>query len=57
MHASDHEWYSLVKAGARLGIFSEVEENDRFIDGNGQMVLQGAIGVDKVKMMERTWVV
>ena len=48
-HASDAEWYKLVKAGFERKMFQQVHEDDIFRDHNGAMVLSGAMGVDKPK--------
>ena len=52
VHATDSEWYSLVKAGVALGLFAEVAEADIFRDQHGALVLNGAMGVDKYKMVD-----
>lgn len=53
--ASDEEWYSLLKAGFARGIFGEVSESDFFRDPNtGELVLSGAMGVDKFKVVDGT---
>ena len=49
VHATDAEWYSLVKAGASLGIFGKASESELFRDQFGNPVLNGAMGVDKPK--------
>ena len=43
-HASYSERYSLVRVGARLGIFGRVAEDRIFRDVVGNMVLNGAMG-------------
>ncbi|CAK0851598.1 unnamed protein product, partial [Prorocentrum cordatum] len=47
-HASDDEWYQRVAAGAKLGIFGQVAAEDMFRGVNGEMVLNGAMGVDDI---------
>ena len=45
VHASEGEWYSLVKEGFARGIFG--------VKGsNGKPVLNGAMGVDKFKVVD-----
>ncbi|CAK0814125.1 unnamed protein product, partial [Prorocentrum cordatum] len=51
VHASTAEWYSLVKAAATLGLFEEVEEEDIFRNQFGDLILGGAMGVEKVKQV------
>ena len=48
-HASNGEWYSLVKEGFARGIFGEVRYEQVFKGSNGKPVLNGAMGVDKLK--------
>ena len=52
VHATDDEWYSLVKEGSARGIFGEVSYEQVFMDFNGKPVLNGAMGVDKFKVVE-----
>ena len=47
--ASNEEWYELVKYGAHIGLFGEISEEEIFRDQHGEVVLNGALGVDKVK--------
>ena len=49
VHASDEEWYSLVKAGAERSLFAPVPLASVFCGFDGQPVLHGAMGVDKFK--------
>lgn len=49
VYASNEEWYELVKYGAHIGLFGEIAEEEIFKDQHGNVVLNGAIGVDKVK--------
>ena len=49
VHATDAEWYRLVKEGLKRGIFEEVAEDKIFRNQHGEMVLNGAMGVDKFK--------
>ena len=53
VHASDEEWYKIVKAGHERGIFAEVAESDIFVNNLGDKVLAGAMGVDKIKETEQ----
>ena len=52
VHASDGEWYSLVKEGFARGIFGECSCEQVFKDSNGKPVLNGAMGVDRFKVVE-----
>ena len=52
VHATDAEWYRLVKEGLKRGIFEEVAEDKIFRNQHGEMVLNGAMGVDKFKKTE-----
>ena len=52
VHASDAEWYRLVQEGLKRGIFAEVAEDQIFRNQHGEMVLNGAMGVDKIKKTE-----
>ena len=52
VHATDTEWYSLVKAGLERGIFKVVPESEIFVNQHNDKVLNGAMGVDKVKQTE-----
>ena len=56
VHATDAEWYSLVKAGAKLGIFGQVTEGKLFRGLDGKPVVNGAMGVDKPKFVDGRWV-
>ena len=50
VHASEGEWYSLVKEGFARGIFGEVTYDKKIRikwQTNGKPVLNGAMGVDK----------
>ncbi|CAK0808859.1 unnamed protein product [Prorocentrum cordatum] len=47
VHASDREWYKIVKEGAARGIFAEVPEDKIFRDPSGRLVVNGAMGIDK----------
>ena len=47
VHASEGEWYSLVKEGFARGIFGEVSYDQVFKGSNGKPVLKGAMGVDR----------
>jgi hypothetical protein len=49
VHATDAEWYSLVKGGVARGIFCHVPESEIFTNQHGDLVLNGAMGVDKFK--------
>ena len=49
VHASDAEWYKIVKEGIHRGIMAEVSEETILRDENGQMILNGAMGIDKYK--------
>ena len=52
VHASEGEWYSLLKDGFTRGIFGEVGYDKVFKDPNGKPVLNGAMGVDKFKVVD-----
>ena len=52
VHANDAEWYRLVQEGLKRGIFAEVAEDQIFRNQHGEMVLNGAMGVDKFKKTE-----
>ena len=49
--ASDEEWYKIVERGLRLGLMDTVDEADIFRDHNGKLVLNGAMGVPKLKRL------
>ena len=49
VHATDEEWYDLAKADYERDLFVEVPEDEIFRNNLGDMVLAGAMGVDKVK--------
>ena len=49
VHASDSEWYAIVKAAGERGMMVEVQEADIFVNNHGDKVLAGAMGVDKLK--------
>ena len=51
VHASDAEWYKIVQVGIERGIFVEVDKADILRDAGGKLVLNGAMGVDKYKMV------
>ena len=53
VHATDAEWYRLVKEGLKRGIFEEVAEDKIFRNQHGEMVLNGAMGVDRFKKTDR----
>ena len=52
VYASDDEWYSLVKHGAKLGLFGAIGEERLFKNQLGDYVLNGAMGVDKIKVVD-----
>ena len=52
VHASDPEWYALVKAGFARNMLQPVDDSEVFTDHNGVPVLAGAMGVDKVKEID-----
>ena len=49
MHATDSEWYALVKEGVERKIFGEISYEGIFKDKAGNPVLNGAMGVDKIR--------
>ena len=49
VHATDSEWYALVKEGVGRKTFGEISYEGIFKDKAGNPVLNGAMGVDKVK--------
>ena len=49
--ASDEEWYKIVERGLRLDFMDTVNEADIFRDHNGNLVLNGAMGVPKLKRL------
>ena len=49
VHATDSEWYALVKEGVERKIFGEISYDQIFKDKAGNPVLNGAMGVDKIK--------
>jgi hypothetical protein len=52
VRASNKEWEALVKAGVQRRIFKEVKKEDIFKDQFGELVLAGAGGVAKVKIVD-----
>ena len=52
VYASDPEWFELCRAGHERKMFVPVEEAEVFKDQHGNPVLSGAMGVDKVKVVE-----
>lgn len=52
VHASDSEWYSLCVAAAARGMFAPVEEGEIFCNQFGQKILNGAMAVDKAKVID-----
>ena len=49
VHATDSEWYALVKEGVGRNIFCEISYDGIFKDKAGNPVLNGAMGVDKIR--------
>ena len=49
--ASGEEWYKIVERGLRLGLMDTVDEADIFRDHNGKLVLNGAMGVPRLKRL------
>ena len=49
--ASDEEWFKIVSAGLKLGLMAKVEEDAIFRDQSGELILNGAMGVAKVKQL------
>ena len=49
VHATDSEWYALVKEGVERNIFGEISYEHMFKDKAGNPVLNGAMGVDKIR--------
>ena len=54
MHASDEEWYKLVKYAIEIGLFAVSDPNKIFRNNLGEMVLAGAMAITKVKEIEGT---
>ena len=52
VHASEGEWYSLVKEGFARGFFGEGSYDQVFEGSNGKPVLNGAMGVCKFKVVD-----
>ncbi|CAK0908038.1 unnamed protein product, partial [Prorocentrum cordatum] len=52
VHASSSEWYSLARAGFERGLFEPIAETGIFRDAWGTPVLNGAMGVDKPKLVD-----
>eukprot|EP00971_Amphidinium_carterae_P334349 6469574-Amphidinium_carterae.1 len=52
VYCSDREWYQIVQRGLELQIFTTVEEKDIFRNQHGELVLNGAMGVDKYKEID-----
>ena len=52
VHASDAEWYTLCKGVAKRGMFCAVPEGGIFCNQYGNKVLNGAMCVDKFKIVE-----
>lgn len=52
VHASEAEWYKLCQAAARRGMFEPVAEDKIFRNQFGDKVLNGAMGVKKVKIVD-----
>ena len=52
VYATDAEWYSICKAAAARGMFVPVDVADIFRNQFGDLVLNGAMGVDKYKDSE-----
>ena len=50
--ATDSEWYALVKQGAAIGLFGRVSKDELFHNQFGVPVLNGAMGVDKPKVID-----
>ena len=48
-HATDSEWYALVKEGVERKIFGETSYDEMFRDIAGNPVPNGAMGVGKIK--------
>ena len=49
VYASDTEWYDICKAGFERGMMGPIPEDEIFVNNLGEKVLQGAMGVDKLK--------
>ena len=47
--ASDGEWYKLAVAGIERGLFAIIDERDIMRDMDGALILNGAMGVKKLK--------
>ena len=52
VHAADDEWYKLCAAASDIGLFSFIDESEISHDHHGNIVLNGAMGIDKVKTFE-----
>ena len=52
VHAVMSQWYKLVKAGCGRNMFVEVAESEIFRNQHGDLVLNGAMGVNKIKVVD-----
>ena len=52
VHASEDEWYRICQAGHARGMFTAFPEEKIFRNNFGEKVMAGAMGVDKVKVVE-----
>ena len=52
VYATDSEWYAIVKSGYELGLFRMVAEENIFRNERGDLILNGAMGVDKIKVVD-----
>ena len=57
VHASSAEWYKLVVGGVARSMFECVSASEVVRDHKGSMILNGAMGVDKVKVIDSKEVV
>jgi len=52
VYASDSEWYDICRAGYERGMLGPIPEDEIFVNNLGDKVLQGAMGVDKIKEVD-----
>ena len=52
VHATAEEWNKIVAEGFKRGMFAYVPEDQVFVNEKGEKVVNGAMGVDKVKVID-----
>ena len=52
VHASEDEWYRICQAGHARGMLTAFPEEKIFRNNLGGKVMAGAMGVDKIKVVE-----